>query len=60
MSIGPEVSQIKQKMKNLHSVKSIVFADMPSMSYFPENHAFGKVNKSCGERCEKNRQNPKM
>lgn len=37
-------SEIKQKMKNLRAVKSIMFSDMPSMSYFSENPAFGKVN----------------
>lgn len=31
-------------MKNLHAVKSIMFSDMPSMSYFTEKRASGKVN----------------
>lgn len=49
-------SEIKQKMKNLHAVKSIVFSDMPSMSYFTENRASGKVNEKGGKQCEKDRQ----
>lgn len=36
--------EIKQEMKNLRAVKSIMFSDMPSMSYFSENPAFGNVS----------------
>lgn len=46
-------SEIKQKMKNLHAVKSIVFSDMPSMSHFTENRASGKVNEKGGNNVRK-------
>lgn len=39
-----EAVKSSRKWKNLHATKSIMFSDMPSMSYFTGKHASGKVS----------------